>query len=615
MNIAAMSIWLRPLGWALFHSLWQGFILCLICKVCFILWSKKASVRYIIAYLGLSILFFTFVGTFIYQLFIPEQFSVQVINVATKNLMPVSTSVHYWSFERLANEFDQILVLLVPSYLLILGYLSFRMLGSYNRLDRFRNTRYLYLPGINLLTVFNNACHLSKFKRSIKLYSSELVSTPLTIGFLKPIVLIPLGMMSQLSPDQVEAIFLHEMAHIRRHDYLFNLFQVAIETILFFNPFSIILAGMIRTERENCCDDYVITGGASSLDYAHALLSLEEMRLPPPALSMGLGSKPSQLYQRIKRITNTQAPTPLARTPLASQILIVLVIILTGLSSFAFLNPNSFSQKTVRTVKLSLPQLPGLPELPRLPEFLVFPSYFNSLPKVLRAPQAPPSPKAPLAPTAPKAPLAPTAPKAPTTLPKAPPTSQITIPLDKPTVPLTPARPKAPAAPDLLKAPPAPDLLKAPPAPDLLKAPPALPTAPQPPSAPKVLLTAAVSTPISKLSLTSSFSLQTKLGLGLMTMQITDNHGKKETITLVVDTLISPDGQIKIKGKIDNNRVSLPDLKKLGKELKTAIRQEQFKKLQAELDTLKNLKIDTREIRKICDQLRYSITLNTKANR
>ena len=354
---------------------------------------------------------------------------------------------------------------------------------------------------------------------------------------------------------------------------------------------------MIRTERENCCDDYVITGGASSLDYAHALLSLEEMRLPPPALSMGLGSKPSQLYQRIKRITNTQAPKPLARTPLASQILIVLVIILTGLSSFAFLNPNSFSQKTVRTVKLSLPQLPGLPELPRLPEFLVFPSYFNSLPKVLRAPQAPPSPKAPLAPTAPKAP---------TTLPKAPPTSQITIPLDKPTVPLTPARPKAPAAPDLLKAPPAPDLLKAPPA---------LPTAPQPPSAPKVLLTAAVSTPISKLSLTSSFSLQTKLGLGLMTMQITDNHGKKETITLVVDTLISPDGQIKIKGKIDNNRVSLPDLKKLGKELKTAIRQEQFKKLQAELDTLKNLKIDTREIRKICDQLRYSITLNTKANR
>ena len=100
-----------------------------------------------------------------------------------------------------------------------------------------------------------------------------------------------------------------------------------------------------------------------------------------------------------------------------------------------------------------------------------------------------------------------------------------------------------------------------------------------------------------------------------MTMQITDHHGKKETITLVVDTLISPDNQIQIKGKIDNNRISLPDLKKLGKELKTAIRQEQFKKLQAELDKLKNLKIDTREIRKICEQLRYSITLNSKVNR
>ena len=460
MNIAAMSIWLRPLGWALFHSLWQGFIICLICKLCFILWSQRSSVRYFIAFTGLSILFLTFIGTFIYQLSTPGQFSVQVTNVPVMNFTHISTARHWWSIERLTAEFDQCLTLLVIVYLLILGFLSFSMLRNYNRLDQFRNKRYRYLPGISLENIFNNACRLSKLKRSVQIYCSELVTTPLTIGFLKPIILIPMGMMSQLSPNQVEAIFLHELAHIRRNDYLLNLFQVAIETILFFNPFSVILDGMIRTERENCCDDYVIAGGVSSLDYAHALLSLEEMRTPPPALSMGLGSKPGQLYQRIKRITKIQAPAPFA-----NQILTVFIIILIGFSSFAFLDTTSFSQKTAHTVQLSLPQLPGLPKfpgLPQLPALRKFPSYFTLKTKVIIAKPAPAEPKAPPAPLmlkVPKAPAEPTALPAPLAAPKAPP-APLMLKVRK-----VPAEPTAPPAPLMLKLPKVPAAPTAPPAP------------------------------------------------------------------------------------------------------------------------------------------------------
>ncbi len=493
MNIAAMSIWLRPLGWALFHSLWQGFILCLICKLCFILWSQRAYVRYLIAYISLSILFLTFIGTFIYQLSTPEQFSVHVTNVPVMNFTHISMARHWWSIAGLTAEFDQCLTLLVIVYLLILGFLSFSMLRNYNRLDQFRNMRYRYLPGISLENILSNACRRSKLKRSVQLYCSELVSTPLTIGFLKPIILIPLGMMSQLSPNQVEAIFLHELAHIRRHDFLLNLFQVAVETILFFNPFSVILAGMIRTERENCCDDYVMAGGVSSLDYAHALLSLEEMRTTPPTLSMGLGSKPGQLYQRIKRITNIKAPAPFA-----NQILTVFIIILIGFSSFAFLDPISFSQKTAHTVQLSLPQLPGLPKfhgLPQLPGLRKFPSYFTLKTKVIIVPPAPAEPKAPPAPLMLKLPKVPDAPTAPPAPPAAPKALQASLMLKLPkvpdalTAPPAPAEPKAPPAPLMLKVPKAPDAPTAPPAPAEPKAPPAplmlkVPKAPAEPTAP-----------------------------------------------------------------------------------------------------------------------------------
>ena len=111
-------------------------------------------------------------------------------------------------------------------------------------------------------------------KKNVTIYLSELVTTPMTIGFLKPIILVPLASINHLSAEQIEAVLLHELAHIKRLDYLFNLFLSVAETILFFNPFSQLISKTIKKERENSCDDWVLQFKYNPSMYAEALLRI-----------------------------------------------------------------------------------------------------------------------------------------------------------------------------------------------------------------------------------------------------------------------------------------------------------------------------------------------------
>src|SRR5204862_7511696 len=90
--------------------------------------------------------------------------------------------------------------------------------------------------------------------RVIPLAQSAHINAPLVIGYIKPVIMIPVGMFSGLSPEQIETIFIHELAHIKRHDYFINVLQSIIEALFFFNPFIWIVSNIIRREREYCCD-------------------------------------------------------------------------------------------------------------------------------------------------------------------------------------------------------------------------------------------------------------------------------------------------------------------------------------------------------------------------
>ena len=139
----------------------------------------------------------------------------------------------------------------------------------------------------------------------IKLVTGSKTDIPFTAGFLKPVIYFPVTAFSALTTEQAEAILLHELAHIKRNDYLFNLIQKGIEMVMFFNPICWMLGAEIRQEREFCCDDFVVEHTTEPELYARGLLLLEQHRSDAYALSLAAtGGKTNTLLERIKRITD-----------------------------------------------------------------------------------------------------------------------------------------------------------------------------------------------------------------------------------------------------------------------------------------------------------------------
>lgn len=150
------------------------------------------------------------------------------------------------------------------------------------------------------------AMHVSP---SVKVLQSVLVKVPAVLGWLRPVILLPVGLATGLTPAQVEAILAHELAHIRRYDYLVNLLQSLAETLLFYHPAIWFISGRIRAERENCCDDAAVSAGAERFSYAESLLHVAEQSLTngrarrlTPAIGVSAAGRPSQLRRRVRRL-------------------------------------------------------------------------------------------------------------------------------------------------------------------------------------------------------------------------------------------------------------------------------------------------------------------------
>jgi hypothetical protein len=147
--------------------------------------------------------------------------------------------------------------------------------------------------------------------RAVRFLQSKRVDVPTVIGWLRPVVLLPVSTLAGLTPRQVEAILAHELAHIRRHDYLVNLLQTVVETLLFYHPAVWWLSHRIRVERENCCDDLAVSLCGDPVEYAAALAELEGLRASNGELA--LAASGGSLLQRIKRVLG--APSHAGRAP------------------------------------------------------------------------------------------------------------------------------------------------------------------------------------------------------------------------------------------------------------------------------------------------------------
>src|SRR5690349_13234356 len=144
-----------------------------------------------------------------------------------------------------------------------------------------------------------------RVSRSVRLLATDRVDSPSVIGWLRPVILAPVGMLSGLAPQQVEALLAHELAHVRRHDYLVNVLQGIAESLLFYHPAVWWISNQIRTEREHCCDDLAVEASGDVLVYARALAALESMR--PAHFKTVLSANDGSLLRRIRRLADPVA--------------------------------------------------------------------------------------------------------------------------------------------------------------------------------------------------------------------------------------------------------------------------------------------------------------------
>lgn len=294
----------RATGWTMLHSLWQA------PAIAFVLWlalrsrsAHSAPRRYAFACAALSSVLLAGIITFGWY-YTPDTEGVSQM-LADDGPIPALAAAAELStpnlWERFSFWIDAHLQQMVSLWGLGLAFFLARL-----------TTGWLYAQHLRLRhakpaseAVQQWALRISdrmRLRRRVQVLETALLQIPATIGWLKPVILLPVGMANQLTPQEVEAILAHELAHIRRHDYLLNLLQNIIESLFYFNPAVWYISAIIRREREHSCDDLAVQVCGSSLVYARALVQIQELNRPGPRLAMALFRKKGALLLRIQRI-------------------------------------------------------------------------------------------------------------------------------------------------------------------------------------------------------------------------------------------------------------------------------------------------------------------------
>ena len=290
---------IKATGWSILHSLWQGAIIyALLFAVMMALPKTSAKVKHNLAFGSLLLMFLSFCITFFWVFEIP---------LSNHNHIELN-QIAYLDLVKLGSDFnfktESYFPVLVSVYTVGIAFQFIFLLTGYLKLKQLKKVNTLAVPML-WKSVFELAIAKLKINKTVAFYLSSKVNVPLVIGFFKPVILFPVALATQLDLEQVEAILIHELSHIRRNDYVINLIKTCIETLLFFNPFIWLTTKFIHIEREHACDDLVLRLTATPLTYAHALLKLEQSKDNQSAsLAMAATGTNQHLFQRIKRITN-----------------------------------------------------------------------------------------------------------------------------------------------------------------------------------------------------------------------------------------------------------------------------------------------------------------------
>lgn len=366
-----MNNWIiENLGWTLLHSLWQISLISAILWIAFrVLRNVSANLRYSISVIALFLAFIIPVLTFVYLSIeikttvkdqpnlsktLPAEAGYQKTNPSFtnndfQNESSVSTVEAVSSSSLTFNFFPY----LVGIWLVGVGLFSVRFIGGIWKVYQYKT--YDVSPvSTDWQERFDKLSKLLQIKRSITFLESQIVKTPVVIGWIKPVVLFPASVFLQLSAEELETILVHELAHIARHDYLVNLIQTSAEITLFYHPCVWWISAKIRAEREFSVDEFVVEiYQTDRLTYANALVNLEELRLVSNQQStVAMAANGGNLMNRISKILQNHHKPTLSNLSIWSVIFTVTFVV--GITAGFTLLKTSEVKKTKTGRKIAV---------------------------------------------------------------------------------------------------------------------------------------------------------------------------------------------------------------------------------------------------------------------
>jgi TonB family protein len=308
LDLPALEGLVATLGWTLLHFLWQGAVVGVLFGVSLAAaGNASAQTRYRLAFFFLLLLASLPAATFFWlsPSYVAGAGTAEII-AESAPLLTVSIAAPVLDWQTFVHPW-------LPWAVLVWAVGVTLMTGRL--LLEWRNVRLLTRLEVSPLTPawqqrVQRLIGSLGVRTAVRAVQSARVHVPMVVGWLRPVILVPVSAMSGLTTWQLELILMHELAHVRRYDHLVNLLQVVIETLLFYHPVVRWVSRVMREEREHCCDDLVVARSGDALAYARALTELAGVQ--SLSLQTSVASDGGQLLARIRRLVGVRRPPRVA---------------------------------------------------------------------------------------------------------------------------------------------------------------------------------------------------------------------------------------------------------------------------------------------------------------
>jgi beta-lactamase regulating signal transducer with metallopeptidase domain len=359
----------QALAWTLIHFCWQAAAIAAGYRLLsFALARRSSNARYVAALAAMLLMLVASIATFAWQMrfesvpvYVP---ATDATTAATQDrsgfkISPVLTPVETSQRLPASQSLSTLLPWIDAFWVIGVVVLSCRSIGGWWLIRQLRVTATVEAPAVAKAS-FRRIQAALGLTRPVLLRVSSAIAGPVTVGALRAMVLLPLSAATSLSPEELEVVLAHELAHVRRADFFWNLVQTMIETLFFFHPAVWWMGARIRHERELCCDDLALKVCPDPLVYARALFRLEEQRSTHLELAMALDGHQSRqtLRMRIARILGEPFTHTANRGPfsLAAAGALLVLLMLPVPQVMASLNPDKPAAQTTTATQSAVSQ-------------------------------------------------------------------------------------------------------------------------------------------------------------------------------------------------------------------------------------------------------------------